>query len=151
MSEYVIRPLDAPLPDLSGRVFDPETCPPLRALDRAEIARYPWDTSGYRPEARAWVGWNEDGLHALLCAREAVIQARERRTGGAVCVDSCLEFFLMPFPEADANYLNIEVNPLGTVHLGLGAGRAPRRVWAELPEGLVLSVSAHSGCWWAVR
>ena len=151
MPEYRIHTLSAPLPALTGVAFDPDACAALKELEKATICSYPWDESGYRPEARAYVGWRGGDLEALLCAQEETIQAEERRTGGAVCVDSCLEFFLMPFPEADDNYLNVEVNPLGTMHLGLGAGRAPRRVWAELPEGLALSVSRHAGGWWAVR
>ena len=151
MAEYIIRRLAAPLPSLAGRSFDPDACAALRALDPASIACYPWDESGYRPEARAFVGWDEGGLQALLCAWEATIQARETRVGGPVCVDSCLEFFFAPFPESDARYLNIEVNPAGTAHIGLGEGRAPRRVWTEVPEGFDVSVSRHAGGWWAVR
>ena len=151
MSEYILRRLTAPLPELAGRAFDPDACAALRSLDRADIAFYPWDESGYRPEARAYAGWDDAGLQVLLCAKEETIQARETRVGGPVCVDSCLEFFLMPFPDADDRYLNIEVNPAGTAHIGLGAGRAPRRVWSELPEGLALSTSRHAGGWWAVR
>ena len=151
MSEYIVRRANAPLPELTGRVFDPDTSEFFQVLNRAEIALYPWDESGYRPEARACVAFAEGGLSVLLAAREKTVQARETRCGGPVCVDSCLEFFLAPFPESDENYLNIEVNPLGTVHLGLGAGRAPRRVWACLPEGFDLQVSRHEGGWWAAR
>ena len=150
MAEYTLRRLETPLPEIAGRAFDPDADAP-RGLDWARVACYPWGESGYRPEARACAGWDEGGLRVLLCAREETIQALEKRTGGPVCVDSCLEFFLAPFPEADARYLNIEVNPAGTAHIGLGEGRAARRVWTEVPAGFDITVSRHAGGWWAVR
>ena len=151
MAEYCVRHLQNSLPGIAGVLFDPDACEALRGLDCASIACYPWDDSGYCPEARAYVGWDAAGLQVLLCAREERIQAAETRVGGAVCVDSCLEFFLQPFPDADARYLNVEVNPAGVAHIGLGEGRAPRRVWEEVPAGFNIEASRHAGAWWAVR
>ena len=151
MAQYCIRRLDAPLPNLAGRAFDPDENGAWRALERADICLYPWDETGYRPEARAYVGLFGEDLHVLMCAKEQTVRAVETRCGGRVCEDSCLEFFLMPFPGRDARYLNVEVNAAGVAHIGLGEGRAPRKVWGELPEGFDVSASKHEGGWWAVR
>ena len=129
---------------LSGAVFAPGVG------NWAMIADYPWG-GDYRPEARAMVEVMGEALVVTLCAREETIQARETRFGGAVCVDSCLEFFVNPCPAAGDVYVNVEVNPLGTMHIGVGPDRAHRRVLDKMPEGMNLSVSRHDGAWWAVR
>lgn len=150
-NRYIIRKL----PDTAGvypfhGAFDPDAMDaPYRGLDALDIALYPWG-GNYRPEAHARVGWNENGLIVLMYANEADIRADERQTGGRVCEDSCLEFFLAPFPDADARYLNVEINPIGTAHIGLGAGRPDRRVWRALPEGFTIAHSSHQKSWWAV-
>lgn len=129
---------------LSSRFFQPD------GGSWALIVEYPWGGE-YRPEARAKVETRGDALIVTLCAREETIQAKETRFGGAVCVDSCLEFFLNPCPSVGDAYVNVEVNPLGVAHIGVGPGRASRRVLEKMPEGLNLSVSEHAGAWWAVR
>ena len=97
MNRYDIRPATYPLPTLAGRAFDPKDEPFCR-LPFAAIGSYAWG-GGYRPEARAYVGWDEVGLRALLCAREATIAAAATAFGSEVCKDSCLEFFLQPFAD----------------------------------------------------
>ena len=131
--------------------FAPENLPSAwQALEEWEIADYPWsEEGGYRPRAFARIGVKDGSLFVLMYAQEEQIQARETRVGGAVCVDSCLEFFVQPFAD-DPRYLNFEVNPLGTMHLGLGEGRGRRTVFAPLPDGLRPVASEHCGGWWAV-
>lgn len=133
---------------LSGEFFPERLSGAYAALEEARIDRYCWG-GAYRPEAFARVGWNAQGLNVLMAAREETIAARETRTGGAVCRDSCLEFFVRPFLD-DARYLNVEVNAAGVAHIGLGAGRADRLVLDRVPEGMDIAVSAHAGAWWAV-
>lgn len=130
--------------------FDPDKrIAPYDRLMEARIDQYPWG-GDYRPDARAYVGYNEGGVHVLLCARERTIRAEVSQIGGQVCVDSCLEFFFNPFPFHCREYANVEVNPAGVFHIGLGAGRGNRRVLNELPLGWDYSLSAHENGWWAV-
>ena len=145
-----IRKLAAPVLPFAGE-FSPEQLPQTwQNLEEWEIACYPWSApDGYRPKACARVGVHEGDLHVLMYALEPAIQARETRVGGAVCVDSCLEFFVQPL-ESDERYLNFEANPLGTMHLGIGAGRAGRAVFSPLQEGVCPVASEHRGAWWAV-
>ena len=98
---------------------------------------YPWiDSFPYRCEAGARLGMNESGLLALMYAKEEPIIAKETRYGGDVYLDSCMELFLMPFPEESDKYLNIEINPLGIAHVGCGEGRGGRQVHREPVEGM---------------
>ncbi len=121
------------------------------ALEEASMDQYVWPDDGYRPEAHARVGWNSAGIHVLLYAKEEKVQALCTETGGRVCEDSCMEFFFMPFPEEDKRYLNAEMNPIGTLHLGIGEGRPGRiKLKGELPGDFVIYKSAHESAWWAV-
>lgn len=135
---------------LSGAFEPSDFMAPYDALSAARIGLYPWSDGAYEPEAYAHVGWNGRGLHVLMYAMEPTIRAEETETGGRVCEDSCLEFFFKPFPDADDRYLNIEMNPIGTAHIGLGKGRGNGIVLTELPEGVNITHSAHEKSWWAV-
>lgn len=146
---YGIRKWNGAWPEIAGKVFDP-AWEPFCTLEYAEIGSYVWDSTGYCPEARAYVASTDDGLLVLMCAREAEILAVETCTGGEVYKDSCLEFFLMGRPGCNADYINFEVNANGVAHIGLGAGRANRRVLKELPAGMRIDHSVHAGGWWAV-
>ena len=149
MKKYGIAPLKEPLPELTGEVFDPENEPFCQACACAAIDSYVWDVSGYRPEARAYVAWSEEGLHVLLCAREKEICVQATEFNGEVYKDSCLECFLQPFAD-DPRYLNIEVNAGGTALIGFGSGRSDRIRLPELPHGMNIRASRHRGEWWAV-
>ena len=95
MKTYIIYPAVHPLPALAGRVFDPDH-EPFCHMPYAAIDRYAWNGS-YRPEARAYVAWDDIGLRVLLGADEPSVSANVTAFGGPVWKDSCLEFFLRPF------------------------------------------------------
>lgn len=147
MNTYIIPPATCALPALAGRAFDPNAEPFCR-MPFAPIDRYPWG-GDYRPEARAWVAWDDGGLRVLLCADEPTVSARVTDFGGPVWTDSCLEFFLRPFGD-DPRYVNIEVNPAGAAMIGVGPDRESRRVAGTCPGGMDIRVSRHEGGWWAV-
>lgn len=147
MHTYTVTRLDAPLPALAGEVFDPDAEPFCRRAFAA-IDRYRWG-GAYRPEARAYVAWDDGALYALLCAKEATISIKARTFGGEVCKDSCLEWFLRPF-DGDPRYLNIEINAAGAALIGLGEDREHRTALPRCPDGMDIRASAHAGGWWAV-
>lgn len=144
MNTYGIKRVKEPMTSLSGKGFAP-----IHG-DFAFIGDYPWG-GGYFPDARANVQWDDDGLWVTLCARETVISAHETQFGGAVCKDSCLEFFVNPCPEKQDKYINFEINPRGTMHIGVGAAREDRLVLAEMPADMELSIAKREDDWWAVR
>ena len=151
--EYIVKrlPEGAGCMPLSGAFSPEQISGAYAALNDAPVAQYVWPDEGYRPEVHARVGWNEKGLHILMYANEPLIRAQCTEIGGMVCVDSCMEFFFMPFPHKEKRYFNAEMNPLGTLHFGLGEGREGRTVLREtLPEGFEIQTSAHDGAWWAI-
>ena len=149
MREYKIARLSEPLPDLEGRLFDPDNEDFCARLEYAPIDSYVWDAAGYRPEARAYVAYDDAGLHVLMCAHERTINAEVKQFNGEVYRDSCLEFFLQPF-EDDARYLNIEINAAGAALIGVGTDRFDRQRLPQPPEGMDICVSRHRDGWWAV-
>ena len=147
MNFYTIQRTDQPLPVLAGRGFDPDA--ELFCRGRyAAINQYAWG-GDYRPEARAYLAWNDAGLRVLLCANEPTVSGKVTAFGGPVWTDSCLEFFLRPFGD-DPRYLNIEVNAAGCALISLGPDREHRSVLETCPEGMGIQASRHDGQWWAV-
>ena len=136
--------------------FSPEKLPADYAtLNEAPIDQYVWDENGYKPRAMARLGWNDEGLHLLMYAKEPSVHGEIAQMGGPVCTDSCMEFFVNPFPEHSSEYLNFEVNCIGTMLLELGSGRRNRLHMAVpvLQMDLVTtltSAAAHEGGWWAL-
>lgn len=149
MREYTIVRRDMPLPDLFGMNFEPENEDFCEGIEYAPIDSYVWDATGYRPDARAYLSYDDEALHVLMCACEETVQAEVKEFNGPVYQDSCLEFFFKPF-EDDDRYLNIEINPLGTALVGFGASRFDRKVLAEQPDEMNICASRHRGGWWAV-
>lgn len=147
VKSYAIRPAAVPLPNLTGRAFDPESEPFCRG-NWAAIDKYAWGGT-YRPEARAYLAWDAAGLRVLLCAREETVSAKVTAFGGPVWTDSCLEFFFRPFGD-DPRYVNIEVNAAGAALIGVGPDRAHRTELAVCPPGMDIRASRHQGGWWAV-
>jgi len=147
MKTHIIFPCIAPLPALAGRTFKPDD-EPFCQNAFAPIDRYSWD-GNYRPEARAYLAWDEAGLRVLLCANEPTVSGKVTAFGGPVWTDSCLECFLQPFGD-DPRYVNIEVNASGAALIGIGPDRERRAILAACPEGMDIRASRHAGDWWAV-
>ena len=152
MKKYEILALTEPLPEIFGENFDPECDDFCEATPFVAIDSYVWsNVGGYMPEARAYVVWDEEGLQVLMCAFESEIQTEAKEFNGEVFKDSCLEFFVMPFPKEDKRYLNFEVNAAGVALIGFGSDRFDRECLPEMPEGVNITASRHRGGWWAVR
>ena len=149
MKHCVIPALRVQIPDLTGRVFNPETEPFCIEHGFQSIDQFVWDETGYRPEARAYAAWSREGLHALLCAREETIATVATGFGGDVYKDSCLEWFVQPFAD-DPRYINVEVNAAGAAYVGFGSGRADSKPLPAMPEGMKVTASKHDGGWWAI-
>lgn len=83
------------------------------------------------PNATARLLYSENGITVRLETDEKPLLGREKRRNGDIYLDSCLEFFVRP--EGEVEYLNFEMNPLGTLHLGLGKDRYGR-TFPEIPD-----------------
>jgi hypothetical protein len=104
--------------DLNSR-----TGPPDLVIDR-----YFWMANGYTPRVEVRLFHTDRYLTIDFKAYEREIRAVCRHFQDPVYEDSCVEFFLDPFPEKDIGYVNIETNPLGTMLIGLGRDRTDRRL-----------------------
>lgn len=116
--------------------------------EKAEIGyvnKEPW-TKGLFPSPRTIFKLlrGPEGLSVFMCSDEADIRAVEPENG-EVCNDSCMEFFYKPSPW-DTRYFNFEVNPKGTMHLGLGAGRFDRVMISERKR-LDIETKISEACW----
>ena len=131
MNSYIIRPIGQP-------------------ADVAAIVSYPWGGE-YQPRAAACLNWSKDGFAIEMIAWEHPVSCAERRIGGEVCVDSCMEFFFQPCPETDPRYINCEVNAGGVVHLAVGEGRMHRDIQLALPQGVAPEVVINDGEKWSVK
>lgn len=127
--------------------------------DIAKIDCYPWDRNGYMPETEARVVYTERGFHVLMTSNESKIMGTRENFNDPVSRDSCMEFFFMPDPEKDRRYLNFELNPIGTLLLGIGKNRFERtKITDANPEMFSISHSVtkesikdFSGPSWSVR
>lgn len=151
--EYIVKRLpDDVTPIQFNGEFTPETMPEaFKALNEAAISDYPW-LEKYPDSfpAFARVGYNESGLIVLMYAKENPILKNITVISTRQCTDSCLEFFVKPFPENDDRYMNIEISASGVPYVGLGPGRGMGTKFKGLVNGMDVSASEHKGGWWAV-
>lgn len=124
-----------------------------------KIACYPWDKNGYKPVAEARLLYTNTHFHIYFKAYEKQIRASFLNLNEPVCRDSCVEFFFNPNPEKDGRYLNFEMNPLGTLLLGIGKGRENRILIDDIPGNIFRistsetkeTVPNYQGEFWTVQ
>lgn len=90
------------------------------------IGQYPWGGQ-YRPRAFAVVRAKETTLEIMLWCEEPFVTPACKKANGPVYLDSCLEAFVMFYPQYTEGYINFEMNALGTLLLQFGEGRHDRR------------------------
>jgi len=88
------------------------------------VACLNWPQFPYRPEVGFRIGHVQTEIWLRFHVKEARILGLQTRMHGDVYMDSCVEFFVS-FDGAD--YYNLEINCIGTPHLGYGPGRENRR------------------------
>ena len=120
-------------------------------LSRAPIARvdcFRWADNGYTPRTEArLVHVRRRGFLVRLTSWETARRAVCRVPDGEVYRDSCLELFINFAPEKGRDYLNLEVNPLGTLHAKFGPGRGGRRALPPEIERPRLRCRAEEESW----
>lgn len=80
------------------------------------ITKYPWGGS-FCPEAFAEAKLTGSGLKFRLWCCEKHPRVTMTKPNSLVCLDSCLEVFLNPYPDFTRDYLNFEMNAAGTLLL----------------------------------
>ena len=79
----------------------------------------------------------DGGLSVRIETNEWPLRAVHTACNEEICEDSCVEFFFTP-NEGEKTYMNIEINPLGVSHIGLGDGRHGRRLLDIAGEGVLI-------------
>jgi len=94
---------------------------PFEGVMPVQLAHYhPQGTPGYTPAVLAWLSWDAEGLYLLMRAYEREILATQTAPNSAVYTDSCMEFFFNLAPHTGEQYVNLELNALGTMLMGFG-------------------------------
>lgn len=140
MKEYVARSLAA-VPTAADPVW--ETIPAV-ALD------FVWENSFPSPYATfARLVHSPEGLTVRFETDEWPLRACHTVANEQICEDSCMEFFFTPNTE-DVAYINIEVNPIGVPHVGIGTSRYDRRLLDVAEAGLRIETSVTYGRGWTI-
>jgi len=96
---------------------------------------YLWVNNGYKPEVIIKVFHTDENIFLHFKAFEKKITIKHTEFGGEVWKDSCVEFFINPFPDDSKDYFNIEINALGIPLIGVGkAGDDAKRYYFKEGE-----------------
>ena len=97
------------------------------------ICHRPWETAVHEnatviaPLAgTARLQWHADALYCQFHVADRYQIGLTTTMHGPVWEDSCVELFVNPTPEDGDEYLNLEINCLGTIRAGYGPSRAER-------------------------
>lgn len=100
--------------------------------ETAPVMTANWDIPECKnlPNTVARLLYSDVGLHIKMTSDERPLRATVTAQNGAVCEDSCMEFFISPNKD-DKRYINFEINPMGTMYLSL---RYDRFNYEYLPQ-----------------
>jgi hypothetical protein len=84
------------------------------------VDNYLWVKNGYTPSVRVKIFHTERNLYLYYHVSEKSVTIRRTKFGSDVWKDSCVEFFLNPFPDRSDRYFNMEFNALGVMLIGIG-------------------------------
>lgn len=115
--------------------------------EKAEIANIDNIAPGSEeiPNTTARMLFSNGGITLKMETDEKPLLAEIKERDGAVCTDSCMEFFIRP--ETDEKYLNFEINPIKTLHLGLGKDRYGRTHMPEIYDEFDIDCSFEDDKW----
>ena len=104
------------------------TKPNWQTISALDINHYPWYQSGKKQNTQVKLCANKDNLFIQIIAQDKYSFAKQTQLNHMlVCEDSCVEFFFSPSGILGSNYVNLEVNCCGTLHLAYGADRDNRQ------------------------
>lgn len=127
----------------------PSVADPRWALAAPASLDFRWADGAPSPYAASFrILHSDTGLSVRIETNEWPLRAVHTVCNEQICEDSCVEFFFTPNEEEQA-YMNIEVNPLGVSHIGLGDGRHGRRLLDITGEGVHIETHVTFGEGWA--
>jgi len=114
--EYVVRKIGSDPEDFNRSEI-------WNFIEPLEISNYLWLDNSYAPKVEVKLCHSSRFIYVFFRAFEKKIKTRYVRFGDPVFKDSCVEFFVNPFPESSDDYFNFEINAIGTMLIGVGKGR----------------------------
>ena len=142
MKKYIIKNIDG---------INTDKIVPAEVWDKTEaipIDCFPWDVSAYKPSVSAKMLYSEKCFRIRFNVEEEHIRAVNIVPNGPVCQDSCVEWFVIPCPEVSSEYVNFELNPIGTMHIAIGKDRHNRRFLdKELFDSVIIWRYIDSPVW----
>ena len=116
MKEYIVKKVK------SDMKIDDER---WQAVPVAKL-EYVWEDHDPSPyETIAQAVHSEEGITVRLSTNEWPITVTTMERNGAVCIDSCMEFFFIPNMD-EPEYINLEMNPAAITLTAKGAERGSR-------------------------
>lgn len=125
------------------------------ASDFYKLESFHWEAeTPYRPDTYCKIGVVNDELVAVLKCYEEAPKNEYVKRDDPIYLDSCLEFFVSPVGNRE-EYINVEMNSMGTFLCEFGKGKPDRCFSKELTE-LSPIVEAFSsvdekGAFWGVK
>ncbi len=101
--------------------------PVWRNVPPLAIDQFLWMKNGYAPGVWVKIFHTDKCIYLCYHVAEDRVTIRHTAFGSDVWEDSCVEFFLNPFPERDDRYFNMEFNALGTMLIGIGSDGDDRK------------------------
>jgi hypothetical protein len=96
---------------------------------------YLWLNNGYKPRVEIKVFHTTESICLYFKVYEREVAIKHTEFGSDVWKDSCVEFFINPFPEHSKEYFNIEINALGVPLIGVGkSGKDSKRYYFKQNE-----------------
>ena len=123
------------------------------------INHYLWLNNGYSPRVEVRLRFSDRFLYVFFKTFERRVCIRHTEFQSSVYKDSCVEFFVDPFPEKKIGYMNFETNAAGALLLGFGPDRENRRRLAEaeiagfeiVPSILAPVIGFHGADFWTLH
>ncbi|MCJ8296867.1 MAG: carbohydrate-binding family 9-like protein [Colwellia sp.] len=102
--------------------------PDWQAITAIAINNFPWYQTGPKQDTQVKLSATKDTLFIQIIAQDNYSYAKQTELNHMlICQDSCVEFFFSPSGVLGSNYVNLEVNCCGTLHLAYGTGRDKRQ------------------------
>jgi hypothetical protein len=133
--EYWITPTEEDFPVPGDPAF-------WESLPVLTIDHYLWLHNGYAPRVQVRLCWSALNLYIFFKVFESEITVRFAEFQDPVYKDSCVEFFVDPFPEKNVGYVNIETNAIGAMLIAVGPSRSCR---TPIPRGDLKGFEIFSG------
>ncbi len=121
---------------------------PLEQAEKIKIGCVNWGYDAFTPETYAQIVYDETGFTVKFTVKEENPIGTVKEHLQLVCDDSCVEFFANFDPEHSDYYINLEVNPLGTMYAAFRTDRYNSKMLAlEEVEAMNIQANIADGQW----